>query len=192
MSEKQSQWSALIRSEDWLAVWLGFLIIILVIAGLTIKTPQFKWTTEGEFKTLIGEAIPNLAVIAKTAGEKGESAFQAQAVTLKTAMEKGDRNGVADAAKKFQAEAKQIKDASLKKKASQFGKEIGDGASNLTEKVFESENLSKSLYIGVGILILSAIALAFMSVNVARFAIGFPVVFILGLDDGVQIGRAHV
>ena len=33
--------------------------------------------------------------------------------------------------------------------------------------------------IGVGILILSAIALAFMSVNIARFAIGFPVVFIL-------------
>ena len=154
MSEKQSQWSALIRSEDWLAVWLGFLIIILVIAGLTIKTPKFKWTTEGEFKTLITEAIPNLDVIAKTAGEKGESAFQAQAVALKTAMEKGDRKGVADAAKKFQADAKGIKDASLKKKASQFGKEIGDGASNLTEKVFESENLSKSLYIGVGILIL--------------------------------------
>ncbi len=125
MSEKQSQWSALIRSEDWLAVWLGFLIIILVIAGLTIKTPQFKWTTEGEFKTLIGEAIPNLAVIAKTAGEKGESAFQAQAVTLKTAMEKGDRKGVADAAKKFQADVKEIKDASLKKKASQkYGKRL--------------------------------------------------------------------
>ena len=139
MSEKQSQWSALIRSEDWLAVWLGFLIIILVIAGLTIKTPRFKWTTEGEFKTLITEAIPNLDVIAKTAGEKGESAFQAQAVALKTAMEKGDRKGVGDAAKKFQADAKGIKDASLKKKASQFGKEIGDGASNLTEKVFESE-----------------------------------------------------
>jgi uncharacterized integral membrane protein (TIGR00698 family) len=179
MSEKQSQWSALIRSEDWLAVWLGFLIIILVIAGLTIKTPKFKWTTEGEFKTLIAEAIPNLDVIAKTAGEKGESAFQAQAVALKTAMEKGDRKGVADAAKKFQADVKEIKDASLKKKASQFGKEIGDGASNLTEKVFESENLSQSLYIGVGILILSAIALAFMSINIARFAIGFPVVFIL-------------
>lgn len=179
MSEKQSQWSALIRTEDWLAVWLGFLIIALVIAGLTIKIPRFKWATDGEFKALVAEAAPAIDQIAKTAGEQGEAAFQAQAMVLKTAMEKGDRKAVADAAKKFQDAAKGLKNDSLKKKSATLGKEIGDSASNLIDKVFAAENLTRTLYLGLAVLVLSAIALTFLSVNFAKFVIGFPIVFIL-------------
>ncbi|MFA6223094.1 MAG: putative sulfate exporter family transporter [Desulfomonilaceae bacterium] len=179
MPEKQSQWSALIRSEDWLAVWLGFLIIALVVAGLTIKIPKFKWATDGEFKTFVAEAIPSVDKLAKTAGDQGETAFQTQALALKAAMEKGDRKAVADAAKKFQDAAKGLKDASFKKKSSKIGKAIGDSASNLIDKVFSSDNIINSIYIALGILILSAIALALLSVNIGKFAIGFPIVFIL-------------
>ena len=39
--------STLWKTEDWLAVWVGFLIIILVLAGLTVVVPKFKWTTDG-------------------------------------------------------------------------------------------------------------------------------------------------
>lgn len=179
MSNKDSGWSALIRTEDWLAVWLGFLIIILVIAGLTIKIPRFKWTTDGEFKTFVAEAAPAIDQLAKTAGEQGESAFQAQALAFKAAIEKGDRKAVSDAAKKFQEAAKGLKDPSFKKKSTKLGKEIGDSASNLLDKVFSSDNLTKSLYLAVGVLVLSAIALAFLSVNIGSFVIGFPIVFIL-------------
>ena len=44
--------STLWKTEDWLAVWVGFLIIILVLAGLTVVVPKFKWTTDGEFRVL--------------------------------------------------------------------------------------------------------------------------------------------
>ena len=51
--------SLLWKTEDWLAVWVGFLVIVFILAGLTVKTPKFKWTTDGEFSTYItqGEGI---------------------------------------------------------------------------------------------------------------------------------------
>jgi hypothetical protein len=39
--------SALLRSEDWLAVWLGFLILALVLAGVPVKTLSFRWAAPG-------------------------------------------------------------------------------------------------------------------------------------------------
>lgn len=181
MAEKQSQWAALIRSEDWLAVWLGLLIIGLVLGGLTIKSPGFKWAAESEFKSLSIQALPTVEALAKTAGEKGETALQNEALALKASIEKGDRKAVADAAKKLQEAAKGVKDSSLKKKATGLGKEVGGSASNLLGKVFASENIMKAVYLGLGMLFLSAIALALMSVNPFKFAVGFPIVFLLAL-----------
>ncbi len=181
MAEKQSQWAALIRSEDWLAVWLGLLIIGLVLGGLTIKSPSFRWAAESEFQTLSVQALPTVEAVAKTAGEKGETALQNEALALKASIEKGDRKAVADAAKKLQEAAKGVKDSSLKKKATSLGKEVGGSASNLVGKIFASDNVMKAVYLGLGMLFLSAIALALMSVNPFKFAVGFPIVFMLAL-----------
>ncbi len=41
MSQKQS----LLKSEDWLAVWLGFLVIVLVLVGVRPALPGFSWAT---------------------------------------------------------------------------------------------------------------------------------------------------
>ncbi len=72
MGNDTSGWSVLWKNEDWLAVWIGFLIIILVLAGLTIKPPKFKWTTDGEFAQFAAETSPALEKLAKQAGEKGK------------------------------------------------------------------------------------------------------------------------
>ena len=34
--------STLLRTEDWLAVWLGFLLIVLVLAGVRPDVPKFR------------------------------------------------------------------------------------------------------------------------------------------------------
>ena len=63
MAEKEPKGLSLLwKTEDWLAVWVGFLIIILVLAGLTVKMPKFKWTTDGEFSTYITKTQESKAV----------------------------------------------------------------------------------------------------------------------------------
>ncbi|AFM23837.1 putative sulfate exporter family transporter [Desulfomonile tiedjei] len=179
MSNGKLGWSVLWKTEDWLAVWIGFLIIGLVLAGLTVKPPKFKWATEGEFKTFVNEMTPVVDNLAKQAAAKGEQDLQTQAAALKAAMEKGDRKAVGDAAKKLESTAKNVKDKDLKKKGADLGKQISGNAGNLIGKVFSSDNILWSIYIAIGILILSVIALSLLGVNVGLFVIGFPIVFII-------------
>jgi uncharacterized membrane protein YadS len=43
-----SQAPSLLTSEDWLAVWLGFLVIALVLIGVRPALPTFSWTTAAD------------------------------------------------------------------------------------------------------------------------------------------------
>ncbi|HCG05538.1 MAG TPA: putative sulfate exporter family transporter, partial [Desulfovibrio sp.] len=65
--------SVLWKTEDWLAVWLGFLIIILILGGLTVTLPKFKWTTDGEFVQLAERKAPEVTAFALQATQKGEA-----------------------------------------------------------------------------------------------------------------------
>jgi uncharacterized integral membrane protein (TIGR00698 family) len=172
-------WSVLWKTEDWLAVWIGFLVIILLLCGLTVKPPKFKWVTDGEFATFLTEVKPAMDKLALQAGEKGEKDLQAQATALKAAMEKGDRKGVSDAVKKFEEAAKNTKDKDLKKKSGELAKDIKGNAGNVLGKVFSSDNILWSIYVAIGILILSLIAMSAMGINAGLFVIGFPVVYLI-------------
>jgi uncharacterized membrane protein YadS len=179
MSNGKLGWSVLWKTEDWLAVWIGFLIIGLVLAGLTIKPPKFKWATEGEFTSYVKEMTPVIDNLAKQAAVKGEQDLQTQAAALKAAMEKGDRKAIGDAAKKLESAAKNVKDKDLKKKGADLGKQISGTSGNLIGKVFSVDNILWSIYIAIGILILSLIALSLLGVNAGLFVIGFPIVFVI-------------
>ena len=192
MGNEIKGWSSLWKNEDWLAVWIGFLIIILVLAGLTITIPKFKWTTEGEFSSFIATAGPQVERLAKDAADKGESALKDQAVALKAAMDKGDRKAVGDAAKKMQAAAKDVKDKGLKKVTGALGKAIGGHSGNLPGKIFTSQNILWSIYIGIGILVLSIIAMSLLGGNIGSFIVGFPVVYILAWISMFIAGNATV
>lgn len=50
--------NGLFKTEDWLSVWLGFLIIVLVLVGVRPQMPTFKWATEGEFTTTVTGSKP--------------------------------------------------------------------------------------------------------------------------------------
>ncbi|MEK6744634.1 MAG: putative sulfate exporter family transporter [Nitrospirota bacterium] len=167
------------KTEDWLAVWVGFLIIIMILAGLSFKMPKFKWITDGEFASYSKETAPAVGKLAAAAAEKKESALQADAAALKAAMDAGDRTAVGSAAKKFQETAKAAKDEGLKKKADKLGKEISGNAGGLLTKVFAGDNLGAAVIIGIAYLILTLIALSFMGENAAKIAVGFPAVFVI-------------
>ncbi len=171
--------SVLWKTEDWLAVWLGFIIVGLVLAGLTIKLPGFKWTTEGEFSSIILETTPVVDTFAADADGKAETALAASAKAVSAALAGKDRKAIGDAAKALGDAAKASKDAGLKKKGGEISKLLAGNAGNLIDKVFSSQNFTASLYLLVGYLICSIAGLALLGHNPAKIITGFPAVFAL-------------
>jgi uncharacterized integral membrane protein (TIGR00698 family) len=171
--------SNLLKNEDWMAVWLGFLIILLIILGVKITMPSFRWTTGGEFSGLVSQMTPMVDKLVKSAGEKNEADVAAAATALKTAMGAGDRKAIGDAARKLSDASKKAKDAGLKKSADTVGREIAGPAGQLPGNVFSGTNIGWSLLIGLGLLVLASIGYALMGRPVGPFIVGFPVVFIL-------------
>ena len=68
---KREGLSSLLKNEDWLAVWLGFLIIVLILAGVRPKMPSFKWETSGEFATTVEKSKPKIEKFIADAQAKG-------------------------------------------------------------------------------------------------------------------------
>ena len=167
----------LFRSEDWLAVWLGFLIIGLVLVGIRPQLPTFKWAIESEFTATVAESKAALEKLIRDAEAKGEARFVTAALTLKSAMDIGDRGQIQSAAKKLGEAAKTTEDSGLKKKGGDLGKKLSEGAGALAGKVFSSGNLVKSVYLGIALLVLTAIGIALMGGKVRTFLMGFPVIY---------------
>ena len=55
MAKQGIDWSSFWKKDEWLAVWIGFLIIILTLAGLKLTNVNFRWTTDGEFASFAAE-----------------------------------------------------------------------------------------------------------------------------------------
>ena len=45
MAEKKEgiDWTTLWKKDDWMSVWIGFLILILFMAGATLRLPGWRW-----------------------------------------------------------------------------------------------------------------------------------------------------
>jgi uncharacterized integral membrane protein (TIGR00698 family) len=167
------------KTEDWLACWIGFLIILVTLAGLKVVVPKFKWTTDKEFTSFAAMAAPQMERLSKQAGAKGEKGIETQAMAVKAALEKNDRKAAGDAAKKLDEAIKGSKDAGLKKKAASLNKSVSSNAGNLLDKIFAGTNILWSIYIAIGILVLGIIGMALLGRPVAMFIVGFPVVYLI-------------
>ncbi len=81
----------LFKAEDWLAVWFGFLIIVLVLIGIRPQMPIYRWSTTGEFNTTLTESGAAIEGLIMDAKGKGESDVVTAAMALKAAVKNGDR-----------------------------------------------------------------------------------------------------
>ncbi len=167
----------LFKTEDWLAVWLGFLIIVLVLIGVRPQMPTFKWATEGAFSATVAESKSGVEKLIKDAEVKGDAKLLAAALALRPAIDAGDRVAIQGAAKKLGDIAKTTEDPGLKKRGGDLSKKLSEGAGALASKVFSSENILKSVYIGIAFLVLTAIGIALMGGKVSTFIAGFPIVY---------------
>ena len=52
MAKQGIDWSSLWKKDEWLAVWIGFLIIILTLAGLKLTNVIFNGPRTGSLPLL--------------------------------------------------------------------------------------------------------------------------------------------
>lgn len=168
------------RTEDWMAVFLGFTVIALVLVFFNWKVvdlrnvvSSFRWTTDAQLASRTPGWVATLDTIAKNAEAKGQKDVVALSQTLKEALQKGDRKAIESAAGKM---AK----LGSRTTAGALGREIrGHAASVAEQRIFTWGNLSKVFYVGIAYLILAALGFALLGGQVGPFLIGLPVVFAL-------------
>jgi uncharacterized integral membrane protein (TIGR00698 family) len=174
------------RTEDWIAVVLGFLVITSVllvfqwkVADLRSVVPSFRWTTDSQIASLTPGWIDSLEAIAREAETRRQQNVADASRSLRDALAGKDRKAIEAAAGKL---------ASIDRRsvAGALGSEIRGHAAAVAEaRVFTSANLSKVLYVGIGFVVVTAIGIGLVGGRVLPFLIGLPVIF--GLAWGARL-----
>lgn len=186
---KKEGWASLIKNEDWLAVWIGFLLIVLTLAAyngkwLDLKSlqPGFRWATDGQIEARGDKWTKVIDSLITDAQAKEEIGTVNRLQTLKEAIAKKDRKEILKAADKL---------ALIGGLPGQLAKEISGHAKAAPPKVFTGENLLKAVKIGIIYLIIATIGLKFLGgVPLGKFIVGFPIVFILAWLSRFVAGNA--
>ncbi len=194
MVEKKQgiDWSTLWKKDDWVAVWVGFLILIIFMAGATIRLPGWKWLTEGAFLNKVPGYTRNAESLVKDAETKGEEALKASALALKTALDAKDRKAIGEAAGNLEKAVKEAKDKDLIKKGDKLAKDIKGDAGNTFGNVLSGANLLRMLYLLIGFWIFALIGMIIMGMPAGKFTTGFPAVFILSLIASAIGGNSTI
>jgi uncharacterized integral membrane protein (TIGR00698 family) len=178
------------RTEDWVAVYLGFFIIVLILAAYSGKwfdlaqlRPTFRWTAEAQIASAAPAWRGQLQGIAADADAKGRKDLASAARNLDAALDKGERTAIDKAAGAL------AKAGGRNTVPGTLGSEIRAHASSTADKVFAAPNLTKVLIVGIAALVIGAAGFALIGGKVGAFMIGFPVVFILAFLARVIAGN---
>ena len=166
------------RTEDWIAVVLGFLVITTVlvvfqwkVADLRNVVPTFRWTTDSQIASMTPGWIEALDSITRDTEAKRQQNVADLSKNLRAALASKDRKAIENAAGGMAA-------LGSRTLAGALAIEIrGHAAATAETRVFTWENLSKVVYIGIGFLVVAAIGVALLGSRVAPFLIGLPVIF---------------
>ncbi len=190
--KKHIDWTTLWKKDDWMSVWIGFLILIIFLAGATFKLPSWRWMTDGAFNEKADGYAKKIEALAKDAESKGDTVIHSQLIALKIALDGKDRKAIGDAAGKLEKAVKDAKDKGIGKKTEKLAKDLKRDATSTIDKIFSGANLLQALYLLIGFWILGAIGMAFMGMSVGRFTTGFPIVFILSAVSFFVAGNTTI
>ena len=166
------------RTEDWIAVFVGFLIIAAVLAAFQSKAvdlgqlvASFRWTTDAQIAARTPAWLEQLATLAQDADSKGQQDIVDLSRGVEEALRSGERPVI-------QASATELAKAGGKTLLGSLASEIrAHAAATPGIRIFTWANLSKVIYVGIAYLILATIGLALIGARAVPFLIGFPVVF---------------
>src|SRR5215468_2435306 len=168
------------RTEDWIAVVLGFLVIATVVTLFQWKVfdlrnlvPTFRWTTDSQIAAMTPGWSDTLDSISRDAAAKSQQNVMALSRDLKDALTKGDRKAITAAAGKMAALGPKSLPGAL-------AAEIrGHAAATVEGQVLTGDNLLKVLYVAIGFVVIASPGIAVLGLRVAPFLIGLPAVFAL-------------
>jgi uncharacterized integral membrane protein (TIGR00698 family) len=189
---KAIDWTTLWKKDDWMSVWIGFIILIFFMAGATFKLPGWKWMSDGAFIDKVAGMSSKVESLAKEAEGKGESGLQAELTGLKAAIDGKDRGAIGGAASKVEKAVKDAKDKDVGKKADKLAKDIKGDAGATFGKALGGDNLLKALYLLIGLWVLGIIGMACMGMSVGKFTMGFPIIYILSAISFLVAGNTTV
>ena len=194
MAEKKQgiDWTTLWKKDDWMSVWIGFLILIIFMAGAVIKLPGWKWMTDEAFLSKVPGYSSKVEALSKDAEAKGEEGLKAEVLALKTALDAKDRKAIGDAAGKLEKAAKDVKDKDLGKKGDKLAKDIKGDIGSTLGKILSGQNLLRMLYLLIGFWFFAMIGIAIMGMPVGKFTLGFPIIFILSLIASAIGGNSTI
>ena len=172
-------WSTLWKKDDWMSVWIGFLVLIIFMAGATFRLPGWRWMTDNAVSEKIGGWQKPSESLMKSAEEKGEEGLKAEITALKTALDAKDRKAIGEAAGKLEKAAKEVKDKDLKGKVEKLARDTKGDTGATFGKALSGENLLRVFWLLIGLAVLSAIGLSLMGTAASSFIKGFWFIFIL-------------
>lgn len=151
------------RTEDWIAVVLGFLVITTVlavfqwkVAALRNVVPNFRWTTDSQIASMTPAWNDALDSIGAEAKAKGQQNVADLAGGLKAALQSNDRKAIETTAARMSA-------LGSRSVAGALAAEIrGHAAATADAKVFAWDNLVKVLIVGIGLLVVSSLGIALL------------------------------
>jgi len=168
------------RTEDWIAVILGFLVIAVVLAAFQWKVVDlrnfvqtYRWTADSQIASFSPGWNQSLdQVIADAQTQKQDNVVKL-ATNLKTALAGSDRKAIETAA----ADLAKLGSRTI---AGALGIEVRGHAAAVAENtVFAQSNLVKILYVFAGFAVVTALGIYLLGGRVGAFLIGLPVIFAL-------------
>jgi uncharacterized membrane protein YadS len=178
----------LVKSDDWLSAFLGLAIIALVLAGVRPDAPRVKWATDSAVASAVAEKRPAVEALAAAAAEP---ALATAAASLLGALDGGERAAIGQAARRVADAGKAAKDGALKKRAADVGRALGDSGATFAG-VFSAKNLKATAIVGLAFLLVTGLGVALLGGAVGRYALGFPVVYLLAWLAQVVAGNSTV
>jgi uncharacterized integral membrane protein (TIGR00698 family) len=172
-------WSTLWKKDDWMSVWIGFLILIVFMAGATMRLPGWRWMTDGAVAEKIGGWQKTTETLLKQAEEKGEEGLKAGLTALKTALGGKDRKAIGEAAGAVDKALKGVKDKDLSGKTDKLARDVRGDARATFGNILSGENIGRSFYLWLGLIILCSIGLILMGAWAPAFIVGFLFIYVL-------------
>ena len=169
----------LFKTEEWQPVIIGVLAIALVILGVRITLPAFRWMGGPAYRSGLQASLPAVNALAAEAAAADEAALSQAFGDMQRAAGGYDRAAMGAAAEAAMQAAKGAKDAALGKRATDLARKIRDDSRAVFTNLLVSSNLLNSAILAGAMLILALLAVGLSGGRLGAFILGFPVVYAL-------------